>query len=318
MISRLRIREETRSIAPTVTSINTMIYATWSHRIDLNPLRQPQPDAARADEAENGRLTGIGFELIERLAQHHRQHLRQHAEAQCRHLRRAGRADAVHLALVGVLDRLGVQLGQHAGVGDEDRQDAGDRPEAHRADEHQRPDELIETAEHVEHPARDEPEHAARHDVARAEEAERQCDDGCEQRAQERHRHGFQHRLQDLDMVPACELRPVEHEADDHPEPIKPGKQPAEVEQPVQIAEPAHNRDRKRRVQRALRPGRAEGTRQAGAGASNIGLGDGGEPDRRAHRSSSVPMSRARMRSDARSISMTAIRIRMAIALTSS
>jgi hypothetical protein len=85
-----------------------------------------------------------------------------------------GRAHALHLLAVDVLDRLGVELGQGAHVGDEDRQHAGQRPETHGAHEDEAPDELVDTAEDVEDAPHDLAQEAEGHRVARAEEPDAQ------------------------------------------------------------------------------------------------------------------------------------------------
>ena len=119
-------------------------------------------------------------------------------------------------------------------------------------------------------------------------------------------------------MVPARELRPIHHQPKHHPKPIQAREDSREVEQPVQIAQIRHDRDRKNCPHCAFLPPPAEHPRLPGLGLLDIDRCDVIEPDGTAHRTTRLPMNRARIRSEARSISITTSRMRMAIALTSS
>jgi hypothetical protein len=61
-----------------------------------------------------------------------------------------GGLHALHLLAVDILDRLGIELGQRAEVRDEDRQNAGQRPQPHGAHEDEAPDKLVDAAQDVE------------------------------------------------------------------------------------------------------------------------------------------------------------------------
>ena len=233
--------------------------------------------------------------------------MRQHAEAQRGDEAGAGGGYALHLLAVGVFDSLGEQFRQHPRIGHTDRQDAGDRPQPHRADEHQRPDRLVQPAHAIEHPAGEEAEHPGGDDIPGAEEPKRKRNEQRQHAAQIRHRHCLQHRPQQLGVVPAGETGPVHHQADDDPQPLQAAENLAEFEQPVEVDQVYHRQqpdpptDRQGPAIQAEGPGGAQALRRDFVGGH-----------------ANCPMKRCRMRSDVRSRITTTSRIRMQMALTSS
>ena len=73
------------------------------HAQTSEPLHQLM---ARADDAEDRRRAHVVLEHVERVGEHHRQYLRQHAEADALQPVAARRGDAVDLLAVEILDRL--------------------------------------------------------------------------------------------------------------------------------------------------------------------------------------------------------------------
>ena len=76
-----RRRDEMKSITATMMSIIRMRKRHLLPLQHADLLGQVKAEAARAHDADDGGLAGVGFEVIEQLARQHRQHLRQHAEA---------------------------------------------------------------------------------------------------------------------------------------------------------------------------------------------------------------------------------------------
>ena len=93
-ISRRRTREESWSISVTVSSSRMMIKLTSSQLRTLMRSAICKPMPAGADHAEDGGADGCCSRRIQRLRQHHRQHLRQQPEAARQQSRAARRASS--------------------------------------------------------------------------------------------------------------------------------------------------------------------------------------------------------------------------------
>ena len=113
-----------------------------------------EADRRQADEAEHQGRAQAAFEAVERVGLERPDELRQAAVGEGGDRRRAARQ---HLdgREVGLLDHLGEDLGEEAGVGERDGEEAGRRPEPEDLDQEERPEQLVHGAQdHGEHPHR--------------------------------------------------------------------------------------------------------------------------------------------------------------------
>ena len=163
-----------------------------------DPFRDLQANAAGADNAQDGGGARVAFEEIQRMAQHDGCHLRQDPEAHDERGGTTGGGDPLGLLLLGILDCFGVELGQHGDIRRRDGQHAGQWAKPHRAHIGQRPDELIHPPKPVKDAAQREAEQRVRDDVARAQKAQRDGDDGGDEGAEEGHGEAFGKPLQDF------------------------------------------------------------------------------------------------------------------------
>ena len=154
-----------------------------------------EPDAAGADDADDGRGAGVRFDVVEHLAGDHRQHLRDQAEADLVQLAAAQRGHALDRLAVGGLDGFGIELAEGAEIAGHDGEHAGEGAEPDDIDPDQRPDQRIDAADRVERAPGEEVHDAVGDDVARGEEAEREGEDGGEDRAEEGDGDGLEQRL---------------------------------------------------------------------------------------------------------------------------
>jgi hypothetical protein len=105
-----------------------------------------EADRRQADEAEHERRAQAAFEAVERVVLEGPEEVRQAAVEKGRDERRAARQD-VHGRQVRLLDHLGEDLGEEAGVGQRDGEEAGGGAEAEDLDEKERPEQLVDGAE---------------------------------------------------------------------------------------------------------------------------------------------------------------------------
>ena len=115
--------------------------------------------------------------------------------------------------LLGGFDRFRKQLAERAGIGHRDRENSRKRPEADDADKDQRPDQGVDTADGVEAAADGEANDGMRRGIFRRQEADRKCDDGRNQGAEERDRQRLAHRLEQEVEVTAGRRR--KHQRDE-------------------------------------------------------------------------------------------------------
>ena len=113
--------------------------------------------------------------------------------------------------VVDVLQRLRIELSERAGVGEEDRRDAGERPGAEGAGEEQRPDQHVDRTQEVEQPLGDLIGDAAPRDVAGCREGQRESEQAREHRADERHDDGLQSFVQTSRCCHSELLRMLSH-----------------------------------------------------------------------------------------------------------
>ena len=116
----------------------------------LHRLVHQLAEAAGADEAHHHRGTDRAFPAIDGVGDEFAGRLRQEAVEQRQRARRAVLAQGVGWAAVDRFEDFGIDLAQHAAVGQAEGEYAGSRPEAEDAHEDERPDELGHAAQHGE------------------------------------------------------------------------------------------------------------------------------------------------------------------------
>ena len=136
--------------------------------------RFPQGDAnpACADHADDGGGADVGLKAVQGVGDQERHHLRQDAVKDLFDFIGAGGANAFHRTGLDGFDRLGKQLGEHAGGVNEQRHDARERTEADGDHEQHRKDHFVDRPTGV-HQAAHGLVYPPRHDVFSAHQAKR-------------------------------------------------------------------------------------------------------------------------------------------------
>ncbi len=148
-------------------------------------------DAARADEAHDGRLAHVDLETQQGVAGEVRHDLRQRAETHGDMPGRAGRRHALDRLHVDILDDLGEQFGEHAECVDDDRQHARHRAEPEGNDEDQRQHQGRHGAASLAEAAHDDAQPARRRHIGSRQESQDKGHGGAQHGADIGHEQGF-------------------------------------------------------------------------------------------------------------------------------
>ena len=195
-------------------------------RRDLPVLEEPHrqldllSDAPGADEAQHRRRADGALQRVEDVAHQPGERLRQEREEDDGLAAPPRRREYLARRWIHVLQDVRHHPPQHPGVRDPQRERARPRPEPHRDDEQQRPEQLGHGAEHPEHSAREQVQHEAEPGARTVtggertgaeqrrsgEDAQRHCEhdrhrrsrDPDRQRASHRRRHHAQERRREI------------------------------------------------------------------------------------------------------------------------
>ena len=159
-------------------------------------------DGRQADEAQHQGRAHAAFEPVERVGPELRRQLRNARIGEARDGRGSGRQHAFSRQ-IGLLDHLREHLGEDAGIGNRDGEDAGGRRQTRDLDQQQRPEQLVHRAQ----------ERAQEPDGAQPREHEREQKPGA--RADRDAEHGERHRPHHAHRLDGEEVRPDQagHEA---------------------------------------------------------------------------------------------------------
>jgi hypothetical protein len=131
--------------------------------VDTDAIGQLETDAPCPHDPQDGSQARIGFEMIQYVAQHHRQDLRQDTKPHDLQPIGTGRPDALDLPALNVLDGFGEELGEGTGIADGNCHHPSERIEANGIDEHQRPEQRIDATDTVEDTAQAEVQYRLRY-----------------------------------------------------------------------------------------------------------------------------------------------------------
>src|SRR5690606_29313929 len=147
-------------------------------------VHQRAADAAGPHAADDGGSSQVAVELIDAQAHLSGEHLRGHGVDQDLEEAATGCPDRFHLPGVDLFDGLRHQLADAADRVHDQREDAGERPEAHGFDEDDGDYDRVEAARNGDDAPPDEVDEA-RHNVTRGEDPEQDAEDHPDERGED-------------------------------------------------------------------------------------------------------------------------------------
>src|SRR5262249_37918223 len=187
--------------------------------VDADTVDQMQADTTRADYAQDRRGAGVGFEVVQRVTQHHREDLWEYGKPYDLEPIGASGTDAFELAAIDVLNGFSEQLGESSGIAHGEGHDAGTGTQANDIDEHESPQQSVNATDAIEATAQPEVPHRLRHHIFGPQEPEHYGRQTRTKRAEKGHGEGLQHSIAKL------------------PQPAMRGRRHHKRQQPPQLAQ---------------------------------------------------------------------------------